>query len=63
MGAFRSRLADLGHQEAQISQIMCPIGDPALGKHPQMIAIGVADRLIKMSLGIDQGIYPQEATA
>mgnify|MGYP003388955671 FL=1 len=60
---FRSRLADLGHQEAQISQIMCPIGDPALGKHPQMIAIGVADRLIKMSLGIDQGIYPQEATA
>jgi hypothetical protein len=42
---------------------MCPIGDPALGKHPQMIAIGVADRLIKISLGIDQGIYPQEATA
>jgi xanthine dehydrogenase accessory factor len=25
-----------------VGAIRCPIGDPALGKHPQAIAIGVA---------------------
>jgi xanthine dehydrogenase accessory factor len=44
---FRKRLAALGHTDVQISRITCPIGDPRLGKHPQMIAIGVADQLIK----------------
>jgi xanthine dehydrogenase accessory factor len=39
---FRSRLAALGHPPAEIARIACPIGDPALGKHPQAIAIGVA---------------------
>lgn len=39
---FRSRLAALGHTPGQIGRIRCPIGDPALGKHPQAIAIGVA---------------------
>jgi len=39
---FRSRLAALGHGAEAIAQIRCPIGDPALGKHPQAIAIGVA---------------------
>ena len=39
---FRKRLAALGHATAQISRIACPIGDPALGKHPQAIAVGVA---------------------
>lgn len=39
---FRSRLAALGHAPAAIATIDCPIGDPALGKHPQAIAIGVA---------------------
>ena len=39
---FRSRLRVLGHDEAEIARITCPIGDPALGKHPQSIAIGVA---------------------
>ncbi|GAB5448737.1 MAG: xanthine dehydrogenase accessory protein XdhC [Gymnodinialimonas sp.] len=43
---FRKRLQQLGHSDAQISRIMCPIGDPALGKHPQAIAIGVAARLL-----------------
>lgn len=38
---FRSRLAKLGHAPKQISRIQCPIGDPALGKHPQEIALGV----------------------
>jgi xanthine dehydrogenase accessory factor len=44
---FKKRLTALGHQDAQISRIMCPIGDPSLGKHPQLIAIGVADQLIR----------------
>jgi xanthine dehydrogenase accessory factor len=39
---FRSRLAALGHTPSSIARIRCPIGDPALGKHPQAIAIGVA---------------------
>ena len=39
---FRSRLAALGHAPRSIARIRCPIGDPALGKHPQAIAIGVA---------------------
>jgi xanthine dehydrogenase accessory factor len=39
---FRARLAALGHAPAAIDRIACPIGDPALGKHPQAIAIGVA---------------------
>ncbi len=44
---FRSRLAALGHSPDQISRITCPIGDPALGKHPQMIAVGVAAQLLR----------------
>lgn len=43
---FRSRLAALGHTAAEISRITCPIGDPALGKHPQAIAVGVAAALL-----------------
>ncbi len=43
---FRSRLAALGHTPQQIGRITCPIGDPALGKHPASIAIGVAARLL-----------------
>ena len=43
---FQSRLRALGHSNAQISGICCPIGQPSLGKHPQAIAIGVAAQLI-----------------
>lgn len=43
---FRNRLASLGHTPAQISRICCPIGQPALGKHPQAIAISVAAALL-----------------
>ncbi|KUF09799.1 xanthine dehydrogenase accessory protein XdhC [Pseudoponticoccus marisrubri] len=43
---FRKRLAALGHADAQIDRICCPIGHKALGKHPQAIAIGVASRLL-----------------
>ena len=43
---FRSRLAELSHADAQISRIACPIGNPALGKHPQAIAVGTAAALL-----------------
>jgi xanthine dehydrogenase accessory factor len=43
---FRSRLAALGHDQAAISRIICPIGDAKLGKHPQAIAVGVAAQLL-----------------
>ncbi|SDC98337.1 xanthine dehydrogenase accessory protein XdhC [Ruegeria marina] len=48
---FRSRLAALGHGSQQIARITCPIGDPALGKHPASIAIGVAARLLSPAHG------------
>lgn len=43
---FKSRLGALGHAGPKIAQIACPIGDPALGKHPSQIAIGVAAAMI-----------------
>jgi xanthine dehydrogenase accessory factor len=45
---FRSRLRQLGHGDAAISRICCPIGQKALGKHPQAIAVGVAATLLSM---------------
>lgn len=44
---FRSRLGALGHAPGAVARIACPIGDPALGKHPQAIAIGVAHDLMR----------------
>jgi xanthine dehydrogenase accessory factor len=44
---FRSRLQALGHEAGTVNRIRCPIGDPALGKHPQAIAVGVAAELLK----------------
>ena len=43
---FRSRLTALGHCAREIDRIDCPIGDPSLGKHPQAIAIGVAQAVL-----------------
>lgn len=43
---FRNRLQALGHDPAQIARLTCPIGDPALGKHPQAIAISVAAEVL-----------------
>ena len=48
---FQHRLRDLGHAHAQISRIACPIGDPALGKEPQAIAISVAAALLRERVG------------
>ena len=47
---FAKRLAGLGHAPDQIARITCPIGQPALGKHPQMIAIGVAAEFLNPAL-------------
>ncbi|MGR3464098.1 xanthine dehydrogenase accessory protein XdhC [Limimaricola sp.] len=44
---FRSRLSALGHSNALISRIACPIGDTSLGRDPQAIAVGVASALLK----------------
>ena len=41
------RLAALGFTADRVGNITCPIGDPALGKHPQSIAIGVATALLR----------------
>lgn len=48
---FRKRLAGLGHPQAQIDHVECPIGDPSLGKHPQAIALGVAVSIVAKELG------------
>ena len=42
---FAARLRALGHPDP-FSRIACPIGEPALGKHPQAIAIGVAAAML-----------------
>ncbi|MDP3959109.1 MAG: xanthine dehydrogenase accessory protein XdhC [Pseudorhodobacter sp.] len=56
---FRARLRDLGHSDAMVGRITCPIGNPAFGKHPQAIAIGVAADLLVWaavrSAGTEQG--------
>jgi xanthine dehydrogenase accessory factor len=44
---FRSRLGALGHEAQAIARIRCPIGDPALGKHPQAIAVGVVAEMLR----------------
>ena len=54
---FRSRLAALGHSAAAIARIDCPIGEPAFGKHPQAIAIGVAAAFLRPA-----GAAQQKAT-
>lgn len=46
---FTKRLAALGHAAPHIAKMICPIGNRALGKHPQAIAIGVASKLIRLS--------------
>ena len=53
---FRKRLAALGHGDAEISSIACPIGDPTLGKHPQAIAVGVAAALLTQAGTKEPGV-------
>jgi xanthine dehydrogenase accessory factor len=53
---FRARLGALGHGAAAIDRITCPIGDPALGKHPQAIAISVAHALMSRPTAARQSL-------
>ncbi|ANT62185.1 xanthine dehydrogenase accessory protein XdhC [Salipiger sp. CCB-MM3] len=48
---FRKRLQALGHGDAQIARITCPIGQKIYGRHPQAIAIGVAGQLLGQKKG------------
>lgn len=48
---FRSRLRALGHEDAQVLRICCPIGRKDYGKQPQAIAIGVAAHLLDPEKG------------
>ena len=52
---FRKRLAELGHAPAEVARIDCPIGDPALGKHPQAIAISVAAAILRQTRALRSG--------
>ena len=45
---FKKRLTELGHKNDRISEITCPIGSPELGKHPQVIAISLAQKLLAL---------------
>ena len=55
---FQARLKALGHQDAEISRILCPIGEPELGRSPQAIAVGVARRLLKEHLHKESAVEP-----
>jgi len=43
---FTKRLRALGHSDAQITRMICPIGNRALGKTPKAIAVGVVADLL-----------------
>lgn len=49
---FTSKLRNLGHSHTQISRIICPIGDPSLGKEPKAIALGITTALLKERNGV-----------
>ncbi|MEH6360425.1 MAG: XdhC family protein, partial [Amylibacter sp.] len=44
---FTTKLQAMGHSRTQISRIICPIGDPSLGKEPKAIALGITSALIR----------------
>ncbi|SPF80014.1 xanthine dehydrogenase accessory protein XdhC [Pseudoprimorskyibacter insulae] len=50
---FRKRLRRLGHPDARIDGICCPIGQKSLGKSPASIAIGVAAQLLSQKQNRD----------
>lgn len=54
---FRSRLGQIGHAPADIDRIRCPIGTPALGKDPGIIAVGAAHALL-MDLAKQEAVGP-----
>lgn len=57
---FRARLAALGHAPDEVGRIDCPIGDPALGKHPQAIAVGTLAGLLSLDSRANAGSCESE---
>lgn len=51
---FLKRLAELGHSEATLARLQCPIGDRSLGKTPEAIAIGVAHWLMRRKIELEE---------
>ena len=47
---FLSRLRALGHDDATLANLTCPIGQKSLGKRPAAIAIGIAAQLTEWYL-------------
>ncbi|SNR25476.1 xanthine dehydrogenase accessory protein XdhC [Puniceibacterium sediminis] len=60
---FRSRLRNLGHTDAQIARICCPIGQKQLGKHPQAIAVGVAAQILDTQKDRDSATWQTHSSA
>ncbi|ETX14832.1 molybdenum cofactor sulfurylase [Roseivivax halodurans JCM 10272] len=60
---FRSRLSALGHSDAEIARICCPIGQKSLGKHPQAIALGVATDLLARKNDRDSDQWTSHSSA
>ncbi|ETW13884.1 xanthine dehydrogenase accessory factor [Roseivivax marinus] len=60
---FASRLRALGHADAAIARIQCPIGRKSLGKHPQAIALGVAADLLDRKNDRDRSQWPMRSSA
>ncbi len=60
---FRSRLRNLGHSDAQIARICCPIGQKQLGKHPQAIAVGVAAQILNLQNDRDSATWQTHSSA
>jgi xanthine dehydrogenase accessory factor len=60
---FTSRLRKMGHSDAQISRICCPIGQKSLGKHPQAIAVGVTAQLLSLSTTKSGALCPRTSFA
>ncbi|WP_129661019.1 xanthine dehydrogenase accessory protein XdhC [Rothia halotolerans] len=59
---FRKRLRELGHDDAAVSRIACPIGIPGVtGKSPAVIALSVAAELAEQTHGARRGADPAEA--
>lgn len=59
---FRSRLEQMGHERAAIERITCPIGEKALGKAPQAIAVGVAHGLL-MTVAKKEAVETSDSVA
>jgi len=56
---FKKRLSEMGYTLEDINRIVCPIGDPSLGKSPYEIAIGVASMLLSYN---DDAAYHRDVS-